>query len=50
MEILARVEEVARNKWCNMADLILSKGTWPIVGLNNEVRIESVVKALEVKP
>lgn len=53
LDIVNRVEEVAKNKGVSMALVatawVLKQGCWPIVGLSTEARIKEVVGALQVK-
>lgn len=52
LEIVNRVEKVAKEKGCSMAILatawVLSKGCWPILGLNSEKRIVEAAEALKI--
>jgi aryl-alcohol dehydrogenase-like predicted oxidoreductase len=53
LDIVKRVEEVAKNKGVTMAAVatawVLRKGCWPILGLSSEKRIDEAVDALAVK-
>lgn len=52
-EIVNRVEEVAKKKGFSMATIatawVLSKGAYPIVGLNSIERVDEALQALDVK-
>lgn len=52
-EIVNRVEEIAKKKGVSMAIIsiawVLSKGAYPIVGLNSIERVNEAVQALDVK-
>ncbi|TEA13868.1 Versiconal hemiacetal acetate reductase [Colletotrichum sidae] len=53
LDIVGRVEEVARSKGVSMALVatawVLQKGCWPIVGLSSEQRIRETIGALKVR-
>ncbi|EAZ63575.1 aryl-alcohol dehydrogenase [Scheffersomyces stipitis CBS 6054] len=52
-EIIKRVEEVAKKHDVSMAIIssawVLSKGAFPIIGLNSEERVDDAIKSLSVK-
>ncbi|ABN66508.1 aryl-alcohol dehydrogenases [Scheffersomyces stipitis CBS 6054] len=52
-EIINRVEEVAKKRDVSMAIIssawVLSKGAFPIIGLNSEERVDDAIKSLSVK-
>ncbi|CCF58985.1 hypothetical protein KAFR_0F03890 [Kazachstania africana CBS 2517] len=53
IEIINRVEELAKKKKCSMAVIstawVISKGCVPIVGMSKTSRVDDAIKALKVK-